>query len=168
MTEMEATPSFKPQRVNTKRGSTSRQTWEVDVGKDRISIQHQNVGGQVTNDPLEKRITMNTARSWWIDFDTMKDLENCLKNLVRRVCRKRRVGPRSNSRSEQTGIEKPIGTNVEEFFIGVLRKRDLSTLINPDSDGKCFYQDSGTNVVYVVLDWDGVGRSDFRRHVKVG
>ena len=45
--------------------------------------QHQNVGQQITDDPLEKRLTRNTTRSWWIALDTMKELENCLQKLHR-------------------------------------------------------------------------------------
>ena len=32
---------FKPQKANAKRGSTSGQMWQVDVGKDWISTQYQ-------------------------------------------------------------------------------------------------------------------------------
>ena len=93
---MEATPgswtaeNFKPQRVKTKRGSTSTQTWEVDVGKEWISSQHQNIGGQVASDTLEKGLTRNTARSCWIALDTMQEIMNFLKKLHRGVSRKRR------------------------------------------------------------------------------
>ena len=52
--------------------------------------QHQSVGQQITNGPFEKGLTRNTTRSWWIALDTMKELENCLKKLGRRVSRKRR------------------------------------------------------------------------------
>ena len=81
---------FKPQRVKTKRGSTSGQTWEVDVGKAWISSQHQNVGGQVASDTLEKGLTRNTACSCWIALDTMQETMNCLKKMHRGVSRKRR------------------------------------------------------------------------------
>ena len=40
---------FKPQRRKMKRGSTSGQTWEVDVGKEWVSIEHQAIGKQVTS-----------------------------------------------------------------------------------------------------------------------
>ena len=53
---------FKPQKAGLKKGSTSGQTWEVDVGRERISSEHQVVGKQVSNDPLEKNATRNTAR----------------------------------------------------------------------------------------------------------
>ena len=45
---------FKPQKTKMKRGSTSGQTWEVDVGKEWVSNEHQATGKQVTSDPLEK------------------------------------------------------------------------------------------------------------------
>ena len=51
---------FKPQRVKIQRGSTSEQTWEVEVGKKWISSQHQNIGGQVSSDPLRKMRTFET------------------------------------------------------------------------------------------------------------
>ena len=53
---------FRPQKANTKMGSTSGQTWEVVVGKKWLSTQHQAIGKQVTGDPLKKNATRNTAR----------------------------------------------------------------------------------------------------------
>ena len=55
---------FKPQRTKMKRGSTSGQTWEVDVGKEWVSNEHQATGKQVTSDPLEKNKTRNNSRPW--------------------------------------------------------------------------------------------------------
>ena len=55
---------FKPQKAGSKKGSTNGQTWEVDVGKEWISSEYQAIGKQVTNDPLEKNATRNTARPW--------------------------------------------------------------------------------------------------------
>ena len=52
--------------------------------------QHQSVGQQITIDPFEKGLTRNTTRFWWIDLDTMKELENFLKKLDRGVSRKLR------------------------------------------------------------------------------
>ena len=80
---------FKPQRIKMKRGSTSGQTWEVDVGKEWVSSEHQAVGKQVTSDPLEKNKTRNTSRPWWIALETLKEMENCLKKLDSGVARKR-------------------------------------------------------------------------------
>ena len=93
--EMENTTSsvteedFKPQRIKMKRGSSSGQTWEVDVGKEWVSSEHQAIGKQVTSDPLEKNKTRNTSRPWWIALGTLKEMEDCLKKLNRGVARKR-------------------------------------------------------------------------------
>ena len=80
---------FKPQRIKMKRGSTSGQTWEVDVGKERVSSEHQAIGKQVTSDHLEKNKTRNTSRPWWIALETLKEMEDCLKKLDSGVARKR-------------------------------------------------------------------------------
>ena len=80
---------FKPQRIKMKRGSTSGQTWEVDVGKEWVSSEHQAIGKQVTSDPLEKNKTRNTSRPWWIALETLKEMEDCLKKLDSGVARKR-------------------------------------------------------------------------------
>ena len=80
---------FKPQRIKMKRGSTSGQTWEVDVGKEWVSNEHQSTGKQVTSDPLEKNKTRNTSRPWWVALETLKELEDCLKKLDSGVSRKR-------------------------------------------------------------------------------
>ena len=61
---------FKPQRTKMKRGSTSGHTWEVDVGKEWVSNEHQATGKQVTSDPLEKNKTRNTSRPWWVALET--------------------------------------------------------------------------------------------------
>ena len=80
---------FKPQRTKMKRGSTSGQTGEVDVGKEWVSNEHQATGKQVTSDPLEKNKTRNTSRPWWAALETLKELEYCLKKLDSGVSRKR-------------------------------------------------------------------------------
>ena len=85
---------FKPQRTKMKRGSTSGQTWEVDVGKEWVSNEHQATGKQVTSDPLEKNKTRwwvaLVARPWWVALETLQELEDCLKKLDSGVSRKRR------------------------------------------------------------------------------
>ena len=81
------TKEFKPQRIKMKRGSTSGQNWEVDVGKERVSNEHQATGKQVTSDPLEKNKTRNTARPWWVALETLQELEDCLKKLDSGVSR---------------------------------------------------------------------------------
>ena len=80
---------FKPQRTKTKRGSTSGQTWEVDVGEEWVSNEHQATGKQVTSDPLEKNKTRNTSRPWWVALETLKELQDCLNKLDSGVSRKR-------------------------------------------------------------------------------
>ena len=85
-----AEEDFRPQKANTKRGSTSGQTREVDVGKEWLSTQHQAAGKKVATDALEKKATRNTARTCWVALETMKDLEDCLKKLDRGLSRKRR------------------------------------------------------------------------------
>ena len=81
---------FGPQKTNMKRGSTSGQTWEVDIGKNWISKEHQTIGKQVTSDPLERNKTRNNSRPWWVALETLKELEDCLKKLDSGVSRKRR------------------------------------------------------------------------------
>ena len=81
---------FRPQTTNMKRGSTSGQTWEVDVGKNWVSKEHQAIGKQVTSNPLERNKTRNTSRPWWVALETLKELEDCLKKLDSGVSRKRR------------------------------------------------------------------------------
>ena len=89
-TSLATEEDFRPQKASTKRGSTNGQTWEVDVGKEWISSEHQAIGKQVASDPLEKNATKNTARPWWVALETMKELEDCLRKLDRGVSRKRR------------------------------------------------------------------------------
>ena len=62
----------------------------MDVGREWISSEHQAVGKQGSNGPLEKNATRNTARPWWVALETMKELEDCRKKLDLGVFRKRR------------------------------------------------------------------------------
>ena len=89
-TSLATEEDFKPQKPSSKKGSTNGQTWEVDVGRKWISSEHRAIGKQVTNDPLEKNATRNTARPWWVALETMKELEECLKKLDGGVSRNRR------------------------------------------------------------------------------
>ena len=89
-TSLTTEEDFRPQKTNTKRGSTSGQTWEKDVGNEWISSGHQATGKQVTSDPLVKNKTRNTSRPWWVALETLKELEDCLKKLDSGVSRKRR------------------------------------------------------------------------------
>ena len=60
------------------------------------------------------------------------------------MSRKRRCWvTQQKSRSEQTGTEKSIRTNVGETIVGILRKRDESNLISPVSDGELFIRTEG-------------------------
>ena len=61
-TNLTSEEDFRPQKTNVRRGSTSGQTWEVDVGKEWVSKEHQATGKQITNDPLERNRTRNTSR----------------------------------------------------------------------------------------------------------
>ena len=89
-TSLATEEDFKPQETSSKRGTTNGQTWEADVGKEWISSEHQAIGKQVASDPFEKNATRNTARPCWVALATMKELEDCLNKLDRRVSRKRR------------------------------------------------------------------------------
>ena len=81
---------FRPQKTNVRRGSTSGQTWEVDVGKEWVSKGHQATGKQITNDPLERKKTRINSRPWWVALETLKEMEDCLQKLDSGVARKRR------------------------------------------------------------------------------
>ena len=70
-TSLATEEDLKPQKAGSKKGSTSGQTWEVDVGKEWISSEYQAIGKQVTSDPLENNATRNTARPWWVDSSIM-------------------------------------------------------------------------------------------------
>ena len=79
---------FRSQKANIRRGSTSGQTWETDVGKKWLSTQHQATGKQVASDPRERNATKNYGRPWWVAVETMKVMEDCLKKLDRGVSQK--------------------------------------------------------------------------------
>ena len=89
-TSLATEEDVKPQKAGSKKGSTSGQTWEVDVGREWISSENQIIDKQVSNDRLQKNATRNTARPWWVALETMKELEDCLKKLDQGVSRKRR------------------------------------------------------------------------------
>ena len=109
---------FKPQRIKMKRGSTSGQTWEVDVGKECVSNEHQATGKQVTSDPLEKNKTRNTARPWWVALETLQELEDCLKKLDSGVSRKRR----NWATQQKAGINKlELGSQLKRTWQNLLK-----------------------------------------------
>ena len=97
-----------------KRGSTSGQTWEVDVGKEWFSNEHQATGKQVTSDPLEKNETRNSSRPWWVALETMKELTDCLKKLDSGVSRKGRHW----ATQQKAGIGEPTDENLAELVEG--------------------------------------------------
>ena len=109
---------FKPQRTKMKRGSTSGQTWEVDVGKEWVSNEHQATGKQVTSDPLEKNKTRNTSRPWWVALETLKELEDCLKKLDSGVSRKRRNWA-NQQKAEINKLE--LGSQLKRTWQNLLR-----------------------------------------------
>ena len=109
---------FRPQKANTKRGSTSEQTWEVDFGEVWLSTQHQATGKQVTSDPFEKNVTRNTARPWWVALETMEELENCLKKLDSGVSRKRRHwATQQKAEVNKLELKNQLGTNWENLLL---------------------------------------------------
>ena len=109
---------FKPQRIKMKRGSTSGQTWEVDVGKEWVSNEHQATGKQVPSDPLEKNKTRNTARPWWVALETLQELEDCLKKLDSGVSRKRR----NWATQQKAGINKlELGSQLKRTWQNLLK-----------------------------------------------
>ena len=109
---------FKPQRTKMKRGSTSGQTWEVEVGKEWVSNEHQATGKQVTSDPLEKNKTRNTSRPWWVALETLKELEDCLKKLDSGVLRKRRNWA-TQQKAEINKLE--LGSHLRRTWQNLLR-----------------------------------------------
>ena len=109
---------FKPQKVGSKNGSTNGQTWEVDVGKEWILSEYQAIGKQVTNDPLERNATRNTARPWWVALETMKALKDCLKKLDHGVSRKRRNWA-TQQKAEVNRLE--LGSQLKRTWQSLLR-----------------------------------------------
>ena len=109
---------FKPQKTNMKRGSTSRQTWEVDVGKEWVTNEHQATGKQVTSDPLEQNKTRNTSRPWWVALETLKELEDCLKKLDSGVSRKRRKWA-TQQKADINKLE--LGSQLKRIWQNLLR-----------------------------------------------
>ena len=120
---------FKSQRAGSKKGSTSGQTWEVDVGREWTSSEHQAVGKQVSNDPLEKNAT-NAARPWRVALETMKELEECLKKLDRGVSRKRRNWA-TQQKAEINKLE--LGSQLKRIWQNLLRDYFEEAMGTPSS-----------------------------------
>ena len=113
-----------------KRGSTSGQTWEVDVGKNCVSKEHQVIGKQVTSDPLERNKTRNTSRPWWVALETMKELEDCLKKLDSGVSRKRRNWA-TQQKAEINKLE--LGSQLKRTWQNLLRDHFEKAMRTPSS-----------------------------------
>ena len=111
-----------------KRGSTNGQTLKVDIGKAWISSEHQAIGKQVADDPLEKNATRNTARPWWVALVTMKELEDCLKKLDHRVSRKRR-GWVTQQKAEINKLE--LGSQLKRTWQNLLRDYSEEAMRTP-------------------------------------
>ena len=121
---------FKPQKASSEKGSTNGQTWKVDVGKESTSSEHQAIGKQVTSDSLEKNATRNTARPWWVALETMKELEDCLKNLDRGVSRKRRNWA-TQQKAEGNKLE--LGFQLKRTWQNLLRDHFEEAMRTPSS-----------------------------------
>ena len=117
-TSLATEEDFKPQKACSEKGSPNGQTWEVDVGKEWISSEHQAIGKQVTSHPLEKNAPRNTARPWWVALETMKELEDCLKKLDRGVSRKRRNWA-TQQKAEVNKLE--LGSQLKRTWQSLLR-----------------------------------------------
>ena len=129
-TSLTTEEDFRPQRTNTKRVSTSGQTWEVDVGKEWISSEHQATGKQVTSDPLEKNKTRNTSRPWWVALETLKELEDCIKKLANGVSRKRRNWA-AQQKAEINKLE--LGSQLKRTWQNLLRDHFEEATRTPSS-----------------------------------
>ena len=129
-TSLATEEDFRPQKASTKKGSTSRQTWEVDVGKEWISSEHQAIGKQVASDLLEKNPTRNTARSWWVALETMKELKDCLKQLDFGVSRKRRSWA-TQQKAEINKLE--LGSLLKRTWQNLLRDYFEEAMRTPSS-----------------------------------
>ena len=128
----------------------------------RISSEHQAIGKQVSNDPLEKNATRNTARPWWVALETMKELEDCLKKLDQGVSRKvSQLGSSTESRSQQDRIGKSAKANLGEPVAGLFWGGDENTFISIASDGESLRQNRGTTDVRVEASGNRNGDLEF-------
>ena len=122
--------NFKPQKAGSKKGSTNGQAWEVDVDIKWISSEYQAIGKQVTNDPLEKNATRNTARPWLVALETMKELEDCLRKLDHGVSRKRRNWA-TQQKAEVNKLE--LGSQLKRTWQSLLRDYFEEEMRTPSS-----------------------------------
>ena len=129
-TSLATEEDFRPQKTNTRRGSTSEQMCEVDVGKEWISSEHQATGKQVTSGPLEKSKTRKIARPWWVALETMKELKDCLKKLDHGVSRKRRNWA-IQQKAEINKLE--LGSQLKQTWQNLLRDYFEESMRTPSS-----------------------------------
>ena len=102
----------------------------MDVGKEWISFEYQDIGKQVTSDPLEKNAVRNTARPWWLALETMQELEDCLKKLDRGVSRKRRNWA-TQQKAEVNKLE--LGSQLKRTWQSLLRDYFEAAMRTPSS-----------------------------------
>ena len=100
------------------------------MGREWISSEHQAVGKQVSNDPLEKNATRNTARPWWVAPETMKELEDYLKKLDQWVSRKRRNWA-TQQKAEVNKLE--LGSQLKRTWQSLLRDYFEEAMRTPSS-----------------------------------
>ena len=90
----------------------------MDVGKERLSTEHQ-ATGKLASDPFERNATRYNARPWWVALETMKELEDCLKKLDRGVSRKRRHWA-TQQKAEINKLE--LGNQLKRTWQNLLRE----------------------------------------------
>ena len=100
------------------------------MARELISSEHQAVGKQVSNDPLEKNATRNTARPWWVALETMKELEDCLKKLDQWVSHKRRNWA-TQQKAEVNKLE--LGSQLKRTWQSLLRDYLEEAMRTPSS-----------------------------------
>ena len=100
------------------------------MGREWISSEHHAIGKQVSNDPLEKKATRNTARPWWVALETMKELEDCLKKLDQGVSRKRRNWA-TQQKAEVNKLE--LGSQLKRTWQSLLQDYFEETMRTPSS-----------------------------------
>ena len=82
------------------------------------------------NKCLEKNATRNTARSWWVALETMKELEDCLKKLDQGVSRKRRNWA-TQQKAEINKLE--LGSQLKRTWQSLLRDYFEEAMRTPSS-----------------------------------
>ena len=168
-TSLTTEEDFRLQKANTKRGSTSGQTWEVDVSKEWLSTQHQATGKQVTSDPLEKNATRNTARPWWVALETMKELENCLKKLDSGVSRKRRHwATQQKAEVNKLELKNQLVAILRKPADGIFRRGAENTVVGVAADGESFCQNGRTVDVRVEIGGSSARGVNLARYIEAG